>query len=209
MGHDGRRRQQPRLYKGRRRPPSPLPPRGMLCVTSATESAHVAEAVRGRRGRGPGFFLLVVLFSFSIFLISFYFLFLYFFFLVSFLFLVSLFISIFIFSSCFYFYLYFLIFSVLFFLSFFLFIFFYSISFIFLISLLFLFSFLYLFFTFYFFLFPFFIFFPFKYFFPLLIFLLFEMRCKLVFVRIISCFGYTCLVRVIITICSDSYSDLL
>jgi hypothetical protein len=45
-------------------------------------------------------------------------------------------------------------------------------------------------------------------FFPPLIFLLFEMGCKFVLARIISCSGYKYLVRAIITICSDACSDL-
>jgi hypothetical protein len=37
---------------------------------------------------------------------------------------------------------------------------------------------------------------------------LFEMRCKFVLSRIISCSGYKYLVRAIITTCSDPWSDL-
>jgi hypothetical protein len=44
--------------------------------------------------------------------------------------------------------------------------------------------------------------------FPPLIILLFEMRCKFVLTRIISCSGYKYLVRAIITTCSDPCSDL-
>jgi hypothetical protein len=142
-------------------------------------------------------------FSFLFFLVSFYFLFIFIYLLFLFSCLFSLFISIFpfsfYFSSCFYFLFIFPYFFNFIFL-------FYYISFIFLISLLFLFSF-YLFFTFYcIFLFLFLYSFLFNIFSPL-IFLLFEIRCKFVLARIISCSGYKCLVRVVITICSDPCSD--
>jgi hypothetical protein len=159
----------------------------------------VAEAVRGREWRGPRFFSFLF---FSIFLFLFYFLFLFLYFFI-FLFLVFLLV--------FLFYLYYRIFYVLFFLSLFLFffifilfhLFFLNFTFIALFFYLFIFYFLLCFFYFHFYI------LSFEIFFPPLILLLLEMRCKFVVVRIISCSGYKCFVRVIITICSDRFLIVL
>jgi hypothetical protein len=193
---------------------------GMLCVASATDSPPVAEATQvgagGSLGGEPGaffpflFFLFLFLFfiSFSLFLVSFFlFIFHFLFFLYLFLFLFSFFFFFFYFSSFFIFYLYFLIFSVSF-LSFFLFILFLLFFLFTFISLfLFIYLFIYLLLPTLFFLIPFLYSFLFNIF-PPLIFLLFEMKCKFVLGRIISCSGYNCLARVIITIWSDHCSDL-
>jgi hypothetical protein len=131
------------------------------------------------------------------FLFYFFFPFLFFWFLFHFFFLVS-FLFMFPFEHYFFCFIF----------SFFLFILLslYSISFIFLIS----FLFIYLIFIFYNFLFLFhFYILSFFNIFPPLIFLLFEMRCNFVLVRTISCSGYKCLVWALITMFSNSCSDLL
>jgi hypothetical protein len=149
---------------------------------------------RGRRVAAVFFLFLFISFLFDFFFITFSFSI----FLVSFLFLVSF--------SCFFFiYISFLIsfflfhFSLSFYSSFL-----YSISFIFLILL---FLFIYFYFLLYFFYFYFYIV-SFLIVFTPLIFLLFEMRCKFVIARIISCSGYENLVRAVIITCSNPYSDL-
>jgi hypothetical protein len=146
-------------------------------------------------------------FFFSFFLFLFFlFLFLYFFFLFIFYFLFLY--SFIFFSNFFSFYIFLLVlfftYIFCFIFSFFLFLLFIFILFLlfsyFTISLYFLFIF-----TFYFISFSIFIFYilSFKIFFPPVIFLLFEMRCKFVHVKTISCFAYKYLVRAIITTCSD------
>jgi hypothetical protein len=193
---------------------------GILCVASATDSPPVAEATQvgagGSLGGEPGaffpflFFLFLFLFfiSFSLFLVSFFlFIFHFLFFLYLFLFIFSFFYFFFYFSSFLFFIYISLFFLFHFFLSFFLFYFFYSSYFTFISLFLFIYLFIYLLLPTLFFLIPFLYSFLFNIF-PPLIFLLFEMKCKFVLVRIISCSGYNCLAWVIITIWSDHCSDL-
>jgi hypothetical protein len=127
--------------------------------------------------------------------------FLFFSFIFSCFFFISCFFSLFLFYFLFLFLYLFIFLS--FFLFFFLFIlfhlFFLNFTFIALFFYLFIFYFLLCFFYFHFYI------LSFEIFSPPLILLLLEMRCKFVVVRIISCSGYKCFVRVIITICSDPF----
>jgi hypothetical protein len=161
----------------------------------------------GATGRGCCVFFLSYLLIFYISFFCYSFLFLFYFVLFFFFIhiLMERYFCIFIFFLDFIFYLYFH-FNIIFSISFF-FLSFYSISFIFLVSLLFLFYFYLLTFYFllYFFLFLFLYAFLFNIF-PPLILLLFEMRFKLIINIIISCSGYTYLVRTIITTYSDPCS---